>query len=143
MDARCSRCGSQVPSQGRICPRCEIAVAHKPLPTEHQRRRARGAFGGAFYGLIAAPILIIPGILLCLLGWGLVPGIPMIVLGILLPFAAPIFGMGEHKGNCPSCGTRMVSVEDGKKHACPICGVTFAIEDQCAVASDEHRRRRA
>jgi hypothetical protein len=51
-----------------------------------------------FYGLIAAPILIFPGILLCFLGWGIVLGIPMILLGILMPIAAPIFGLGEHKG---------------------------------------------
>ena len=91
-----------------------------------------------FYGLIAAPILVIPGILLCLLGWGIVLGIPMIILGILLPFAGPLFGMSEHKGRCPSCGTRMISVEDGKKHACPICDTAFAMEDQHTIKPNEH-----
>jgi DNA-directed RNA polymerase subunit RPC12/RpoP len=88
-----------------------------------------------FNGLIAAPILIFPGILLCFLGWGIVLGIPMILLGILMPIAAPIFGQGEHKGKCPSCGTRMISVEDGKRHACPICNEKFAMEDQHTVGA--------
>ncbi len=138
MDAHCSKCGMHLPSPGGFCPNCGAAVAHQSLPTEHKHHRARGAFGGMFYGLIAAPILIIPGILLCLLGWGLVLGVPMILLGILLPFAGSIYGMGEHKGKCPSCGTRMISFEDGKKHACPVCNATFAMEDQHTVGLDEH-----
>jgi DNA-directed RNA polymerase subunit RPC12/RpoP len=139
MDAHCLNCGMQVPSLGRFCPFCGIAVAHEPLSIAHEYHRAPGAFGGFFYGLIAAPILIIPGVLLCLLGWGLILGLPMILLGIMLPIAGPIFGMGEHKGKCPSCGTRIISVEDGKKHACPVCNARFAMEDQHTVGLDEHR----
>jgi predicted RNA-binding Zn-ribbon protein involved in translation (DUF1610 family) len=139
MDAHCSKCGLQVPLRGKYCPHCGTAVAKEYHPIEHAHHRARGAFGGMFYGLIAAPILIIPGILLCLLGWGIVLGIPMILLGILLPIAGPLFGMGEHKGRCPSCGTRMISVEDGKKHECPVCNANFAMEDQHTDRLGEHR----
>jgi len=139
MDARCSKCGMQVPSAGKFCPYCGTAVARESHAVKHEQHRARWAFGGTFVGLVAAPTLIIPGILLCLLGWGIFLGIPMIILGILLPLAGPVFGMGEHKGKCPSCGTRMISVEDGKKHACPVCNATFAMEDQDTVEQGEHR----
>ena len=134
MDARCSKCGMQIPAAGNFCPYCGTAVVvRESHPVKHERHRGRWAFGGTFYGLIAAPILIVPGVLLCLLGWGIFLGIPMIVLGILLPLAGPIFGMGEHRGKCPSCGTRMISVEDGQKHACPVCNAMFAMEDQQTV----------
>ena len=138
MDARCSKCSMQIPSAGNFCPYCGTAVARESRPVKHDRHRGRAAFGGTFYGLIAAPILIIPGILLCLLGWGIFLGIPMIIMGILLPLAGPIFGMGEHRGKCPSCGTRMISVEDGQKHACPVCNAMFAMEDQQTVEPVEH-----
>jgi uncharacterized Zn finger protein (UPF0148 family) len=138
MDAHCSKCGMQVPSAGKICPYCGTAVVREFQAVKHEHYRARTAFGGTFYGLIAAPILTIPGILLCLLGWGIFLGIPMIIIGILLPLAGPIFGLGEHRGKCPSCGTRMISVEDGKKHASPVCEATFAMEDQHTVGPVEH-----
>jgi tRNA(Ile2) C34 agmatinyltransferase TiaS len=44
-------------------------------------------------------------------------------------------GMGEHKGRCPSCGTRMISVDDAKEHECPVCSKKFAIVDHHGVAS--------
>ena len=135
MDAHCSKCGMQVPSLWKFCPHCGTAIALESHPSKHEHHAARGAFGGMFYGLIAAPILIFPGMLLCFLGWGIVLGIPMILLGILMPIAVPIFGLGEHKGKCPSCGTRMISVEDGKGHACPVCNEKFAMEDQHAIGA--------
>jgi predicted RNA-binding Zn-ribbon protein involved in translation (DUF1610 family) len=120
---------------GKFCPNCGAAVVHESHPIEHEHHQVRNALGGMFYGLVAAPILIIPGILLCFLGWGMVLGIPMILLGILMPIWGPIFGLHEHRGKCPSCGTRMISVEDGKVHACPVCDEKFALEDQHLVGT--------
>ena len=134
MEANCVKCGIHLASTWGFCPQCGSAVVHEILPAEHQHHPARGAFGGLYYGLIAAPILIIPGILLCLLGWGIFLGVPMIVLGVLAPLYGPMVGMGEHKGKCPSCGTRMVSVDDAKEHECPVCSRKFAIVDHHGVA---------
>jgi len=50
------------------------------------------------FGLIAAPIAIVFGVMLCLTGLGMVVGIPVIVLGILAPLAGPLLGMGAAKG---------------------------------------------
>ena len=135
MDANCSKCGTHLASSWSFCPQCGTHVAHEILASEHQHHPARGAFGGLYIGLIAAPILIIPGILLCLLGWGIFFGVPMIVLGILAPLYGPVVGMGEHRGKCPSCGTRMISIADTKEHECPVCNKKFAIEDPAMTAS--------
>jgi predicted amidophosphoribosyltransferase len=130
MDATCSNCKAQLPSSHwSFCPHCGTAVTHEaPQPQEHRRHPARGAFGGLVYGLIAAPILIIAGVMICLTGWGIFFGVPVILLGILAPLAGPIFGMSEHTAKCPACGTRVLTLADGKMHACPTCMAQFAVD---------------
>ena len=91
---------------------------------------SKGAFGGMYIGLIAAPILIMTGVMLSLTGWGVFFGVPFILLGIMAPLYGPLVGMREHRGRCPSCGTRMISIADAKEHECPVCTKKFAIEDQ-------------
>ena len=75
-----------------------------------------GAFSGMALGMIAAPLMIVVGIMLCMTGWGLFFGVPVIIGGILAPLAGPLFGMGERKGKCPTCGTLVVTVADGREH---------------------------
>jgi hypothetical protein len=94
-----------------------------------------GAFSGMTLGMIAAPLMIIVGIMLCLTGWGLFLGVPVIVGGILAPLAGPIFGMGGHKGKCPSCGMRVVTVADGRVHHCPGCSKEFAVEEDSVMGT--------
>jgi predicted RNA-binding Zn-ribbon protein involved in translation (DUF1610 family) len=131
MEATCSKCKTQLTSQWHFCPHCGEAVAHEALqPQEHEHHPARGAFGGLAYGLIAAPILIIAGVMICLTGWGLFLGIPVILMGIMAPLAGPLFGMSEHTAKCPGCGTRVITVADGKVHACPTCNASFAVSEQ-------------
>jgi len=133
MDANCSKCGVHLASSWIFCPHCGTTVAHEVHPRDHQHHPARGAFGGMVYGLIAAPVLIFPGILLCLLGWGIFLGVPMIVLGLLAPLAGPVFGMGEHRAKCPACGTTVLTVADGKVHSCPTCNERFALDGEGVV----------
>jgi uncharacterized Zn finger protein (UPF0148 family) len=133
MDTNCSKCGTHLATAWTFCPHCGTAVVHEAHPIEHQHHPARGAFGGLYFGLIAAPILIFPGVLLCLLGWGIFLGVPMIVLGVIAPLLGPVMGMTEHKGKCPDCGTRMISIADSKEHECPVCSKKFAIEDHAAA----------
>lgn len=133
MNTNCSKCGTHLALSWTFCPHCGASIVHESHPEGHQHHPARGAFGGLYFGLVAAPILIFPGILLCLLGWGIFLGVPMIVLGILAPLYGPVMGMSEHRGKCPSCGTRMVSIEDGKSHECPVCSEKFAIGDVHSV----------
>ena len=131
MEATCSNCKMQLASsQWGFCPHCGTAVKHEPpKPQEHQHYPARGAFGGLAYGLIAAPILIIAGIMICLTGWGIFLGVPVIVMGILAPLAGPVFGMSEHAAKCPECGAKVVTLADGKPHACPRCNAQFGVDE--------------
>ena len=133
MDAHCLKCGMAVAQAWSFCPQCGAGIEHeKALPREHQPVPSKGAFSGMYIGMIAAPILIISGVMLCLTGWGVFFGVPFILLGILAPLFGPIVGMGEHRGKCPSCGTRMISIADSKEHECPVCDAKFAIEDEAA-----------
>ena len=129
MDACCTHCGKSLSSPWSFCPHCGVPITHPThLESRHEHHPARGAFGGLLYGLFAVPILIIPGILLCLLGWGIFLGVPMIVMGILAPLVGPVFGMGEYRAKCPSCGTSVLTVSDGKVHDCPVCNRAFGVD---------------
>jgi len=134
MDTLCGKCGKALTAAWSYCPHCGATVAHEAhQAAEHEHHPARGAFGGLLYGLIAAPILIIAGIMVCLTGWGLLIGVFMIVAGVLAPLAGPLFGMNEHAGKCPSCGTKVITVGDDKVHSCPACSQSFAIDDHGVV----------
>ena len=130
MDANCSKCGMHLSSPWSFCPHCGAAIPLEHHETEERHIPARGAFGGLLYGVIAAPILIIAGVMICLTGWGIFIGVPIVAIGVLAPLAGPIFGMGEHKGKCPECGTTVISVADGKVHDCPACSAQFAVNDR-------------
>ena len=135
MNAHCLKCGMAVVQGWSFCPQCGTSIEHEKYePQQHQPVPSKGAFSGMYVGLIAAPILIISGVMLCLTGWGVFFGVPFILLGILAPLFGPIVGMGEHRGKCPSCGTRMISIADSKEHACPVCDEKFAIEDHAVTA---------
>jgi hypothetical protein len=136
MDANCSKCATHIPIGWDYCAHCGTAVRHETHIPNPEHHAVRGAFGGGFIGILLAPILIFPGVLLCLLGWGIFLGVPMIILGILAPLAGPVFGFGEHMGKCPSCGTRVVGVSDGKGHSCPVCNADFEIEQHIAVKAN-------
>jgi hypothetical protein len=136
MDVHCSKCGTTLTTLWTFCPHCGTAVSHENHNQEQPEHvPARGAFGGLVYGLIAAPILIVAGIMICLTGWGVFLGVPVIVLGILAPLAGPLFGMGEHKGKCPACGTVVITVGDGKLHDCPACNAKFAVGEHAAAGA--------
>lgn len=98
----CTHCGERLADPKIFCARCG---ARAPLPPETQPEKlegepapAKGAFSGLYFGLIALPILLVFGIMLCLTGWGIVLGLPVIVLALLAPLAGPLFGMGIGKG---------------------------------------------
>jgi predicted RNA-binding Zn-ribbon protein involved in translation (DUF1610 family) len=130
MDAHCVTCGMVLASAWSFCPQCGSSIEHEMhVSRVHLPVPSKGAFSGMYIGLIAAPILIISGVMLCLTGWGIFFGVPFILLGIMAPLFGPLVGMSEHRDKCPSCGTRMISIADSKEHECPVCNKKFAIED--------------
>lgn len=97
----CTHCGEHLADPKIFCARCG---ARAPVATETPLAQpdaepapAKGAFGGLYFGLIALPVMLVFGIMLCLTGWGIVLGLPVIVLALLAPLAGPLFGMGIGK----------------------------------------------
>ncbi len=137
MNAQCTKCGMSLALPWSFCPHCGLAISHEiqrePAPVEHRKSSMPGAFGGLMFGVIAAPILIIVGTLLCLTGLGALLGVPMILAAILAPLIGPMIGLGEHRVECPSCATRMITAADSKLHYCPTCEKEFAVGEQQAA----------
>ncbi len=137
MNAQCTKCGLTLSLPWSFCPHCGLAITHETRvdlpPQERSRSSMPGAFGGLLLGVIAAPVLIIVGTLLCLTGLGAILGVPMILFGVVAPLAGPLIGIGERKCKCPECGTRIISVVDGKMHYCPTCDKEFALGDHQLV----------
>ncbi len=102
MSDQCLKCGVRLEEEWVYCAGCgakieaptaEIAVAGH----EHEPAPVTGAFSGALFGLIAVPIGLVVGIMLCLTGWGIFLGIPVIVLAVVAPLAGPLMGLGAAK----------------------------------------------
>lgn len=104
MSDHCLHCGDYLNEEWIFCARCGAKIAppaHQNIaPAGHDEEPApvTGVFSGALFGLIAAPVALIFGIMLCLTGWGIFIGVPVIVLAILAPLAGPLFGVGAAKG---------------------------------------------
>ena len=98
MKDHCSHCGELLTSNWVFCARCGGHIERAaPVPEEHEAAPVTGAFTGALFGIIALPIGLIFGIMLCLTGAGIVIGIPVIILAILSPLAGPLLGLGAVK----------------------------------------------
>jgi DNA-directed RNA polymerase subunit RPC12/RpoP len=99
-------------------------------PEKPEKGPAPGAFGGLFYGVIAMPMLIIVGTMLCLTGLGAFLGVPMIIAGVFAPLMGPLVGMSAVKGKCPWCGAATNSVANTKDFDCRECGKRIAIKSR-------------
>ncbi len=139
MEAHCSNCKTQLETPWKFCPQCGAASAveplKKPAPEEHEKAPVQGAFSGLLLGFVAAPILIIPGVLLCLTGLGAFLGIPTIMAGILAPLLGPMLGLSTLQGKCPGCGVAVNGRENAKDFACIECGKRIAIKHREFVAA--------
>lgn len=101
MEPVCSHCGERLEPNWIFCARCSARVPAAEPKQQHEPPEpapVTGAFSGLYFGLIAAPVMVIVGSMLCLTGLGAFLGIPMIIGGILAPLAGPMLGMGAAKG---------------------------------------------
>jgi DNA-directed RNA polymerase subunit RPC12/RpoP len=132
MSKQCLKCNTEIASPWSFCPKCGVAVPLDPAPqstpVEIEPAPAFGAFSGLYLGIIAVPLLIVTGGLLCLTGLGAFLGVPMIVLGVLAPLLGPMIGLGALKGKCPWCGTFVNSIADGKDFECIECSRRIAVQ---------------
>lgn len=99
MSDHCSKCGEPLASNWVFCARCGAHIEQPPpAAEEHEPAPVTGAFTGMLFGLIAMPLALIFGIMLCFTGWGIVIGIPIIILALLSPLIGPMIGLGAAKG---------------------------------------------
>jgi DNA-directed RNA polymerase subunit RPC12/RpoP len=138
MQGHCSKCGAQQELPWKFCPHCgtENALEMQPKETEQpEKSPAPGAFSGLLFGMLAVPILVIVGTMLCLTGLGAILGIPMIIAAVFAPLLGPMIGMGALKGKCPWCGIAVSSVANTKDFNCHGCGRRIAIRHREFVAA--------
>ena len=139
MQGQCSKCGAQQEAPWKFCPHCGTASAQEMQPAiepeKPEKSPAPGAFGGLLFGMLAVPILIIVGTMLCLTGLGAILGIPMIITAVFAPLLGPMIGMGALKGKCPWCGIAVSSVANTKDFDCHGCGRRIAIRHREFVAA--------
>jgi predicted RNA-binding Zn-ribbon protein involved in translation (DUF1610 family) len=135
MQGHCSTCGVRLESQWKFCPLCGGASVREVEPKgEPEKTPAKGAFGGLLFGMLAIPILVIVGTMLCLTGLGAILGIPMILTAVFTPLLGPMIGLGALKGKCPWCGVSVSSVANTKDFDCHSCGRRIAIRHREFVA---------
>jgi len=66
------------------------------------------------------------GIVLCLTGIGAIIGIPLILVGIILP----MMGGFTKKDNCPHCGKEIMFMSYSVVVGCPACRSRLLVKDK-------------
>ena len=131
MERHCLKCKAQMEPPWSFCPRCgaewKDEILMPAAPVEPEKGPFEGGFSGLLFGVVAAPVLIIPGTLMCLTGLGAFLGIPMIIAGIFAPLIGPLIGFGALKGKCPWCGASVSSIANTKEFGCQACSKRIAI----------------
>ena len=141
MEGICPKCASSLESQWSFCPHCGTVVTGIPanpsaLP-ESQLAPVEGVFGGLLFGLLAVPILIIVGTLLCLTGLGAILGVPLILAAILAPILGPMVGLGALRGKCPWCGAPVNAISSKQSFDCAACNQRIVIRQRKFVRGAE------
>ena len=124
MSATCVKCGGRLDAAWAFCPKCAAPIPHeieKTEPHKHENAPVKGGFSGLLFGLIAAPVLIIAGGMICLTGLGIFLGVPLIVAGVLAPLIGPMLGVNALHGACPWCGADVSGVGLFDRFSCPKC----------------------
>lgn len=131
MDAVCLKCETHLASPWKFCPNCGATVPYEPCkPAETEKAPVKGPFSGLLFGVLAAPVMIIVGIMLCLTGLGAILGVPMIIGGVLAPLAGPMIGFGAIKGKCPLCGEPVSSIPGVESFHCEACHKQIAVRNE-------------
>lgn len=133
MNGNCAKCGTHVDAAWAFCPHCAAPIEHQQqaaIPHQHEHAPVKGGYSGLLFGLVAAPVLIIYGGMICLTGLGVFLGVPMIIAGIFAPLLGPFLGLNALKGTCPWCGAAVGSVALFDRFSCPACSKRIVVRKQ-------------
>jgi len=131
MERLCLQCQAHLDPAWNFCPVCAAPAPQVPQEKpEIEKAPVKSAYSGLLLGLIATPILLIVGSLLCLTGLGALLGVPMIVCGILAPLAGPMIGFVSLRGKCPWCGAQVSSLNSTQSFDCDACHRRIAIRNE-------------
>ena len=97
---------------------------------ETKSAKAEGAALGCLAGWGVSGCLIPVGIILCFTGIGAIIGVPLILVGLFAMIIGPLMGLGELKGECPWCGTKVTSPTASQGIDCPACKKRIVIKDK-------------
>jgi len=127
MNGSCSKCGAHLEAQWKVCPLCGVEcgkLAPVSAPEHHEREKVpiKGGMSGLFFGIIAAPVLIIAGGMICLTGLGVFLGVPLVIAGVLAPLIGTVLGVNSLRGTCPWCNAEVSGVGIFDRFSCPTCG---------------------
>ncbi|MFP5277169.1 MAG: zinc ribbon domain-containing protein [Acidobacteriota bacterium] len=141
MTATCSKCGTHLEAPWKFCPECGAGSVKQAEvePHVHERAPARYFVVGLFFGAIAAPVFIIYGTMICLLGPWMVVGIPMILLGIASPILGPYLAMNAVRGRCPHCGVAISSVGPRGAFYCHACSQKIVVKNRQLLKAEAER----
>jgi len=129
MNATCLKCGMNLDAAWTFCPHCAEPCRHttEAVPRKHEAAPVAGGFSGLLFGLIAAPVLVISGGMICLTGLGIFLGVPLIILGVLSPLLGPVLGLNQQRGHCPWCSAQIGSVALFDRFCCPSCSKRIVV----------------
>lgn len=133
MSGSCLKCGTSLEAPWKFCPHCGAVNApapHNHSEPKHEKAPVKYAFGGLLFGLVTAPVLIIYGALICLLGPAMVLGIPMIIAGICAPLLGPYLAINAVRGKCPWCGAKISSVGPLDAFYCHACSKRIVVVER-------------
>lgn len=69
-------------------------------------------------------VLVICGAALCFTGWGILIGLPIIIMSFFVRTAK-----GGYHGKCPKCDHEIVAISNLPAFNCPFCAVRIIRED--------------
>ena len=138
MNALCMKCGMNLDAAWAFCPHCATPCQHdaEAVPQRHEAAPVTGGFSGLLFGLIAAPVLIISGGMICLTGLGVFLGVPLIILGVLSPLLGPVLGLNQQRGECPWCSAKIGSVALFDRFSCPACRKRIVVRKEELVRAE-------